>query len=148
MGFMKSFLVSLLGEGYVRLGHADEGLAQFDAALTFAEASGEGFWKAEILRLKGELLISGGSHKSDARCHEAEECFLRARGVASDQSARALELRAAMSLSRIWRQERPSEANVILLEIYERLTEGFDSIDLLEARQLLDELQGNASAGV
>jgi tetratricopeptide (TPR) repeat protein len=146
MGFMKSFLVSLLGEGYVRLGRADEGLEQFDAAWSFAEASGEAFWKAEILRLKGELLRA--DHKSDTKCQEAEVCFLKALEIASGQGAKSLELRAAISLSRLWREEKPSAALEILQETYDSFTEGFDSVDLLEARRLLDQLAGNVRAGV
>jgi predicted ATPase len=142
MGFMKSFLLSLLGESYVRLGRVDEGLAQLEEAWSFVEASGEGFWTAEILRLKGELLQAG--HKSQ----EAEACFCKAREIASDRGAKALELRAAISLNRLWSQEKPSEARQILQDAYDLFTEGFDSVDLKEARRLLGQLQGNVSAGV
>jgi len=140
MGFLKSFLLSLSGEAYARLGRVEEGLAQFEAAWSFAEETGEAFWKAEVLRLKGELLLQGGGRPSDARCQEAEACFLKAQRVASAQGAKSLELRAAMSLSRLWCREKPADARRILAEAYEGFTEGFDSIDLRKARILLDEL--------
>jgi predicted ATPase/class 3 adenylate cyclase len=142
MGFMKSFLLSLLAEGYGKLGRAEEGLAQLDAALAFANARGEGFWKAEVLRLKGELLLLTGRGRSDGKAQEAEACFQKARDIASAQGAKALELRAVMSLSRLWCREKPFEAREILREAYDAFTEGFDSVDLLEAHRLLNELPG------
>ena len=148
MGFMKSFLLSLFGEAYGTLGRAEEGLARLDAAWSFANATGEGFWKAEVQRLKGELLLQTGHGRSDSTCREAEACFQKAREIASVQGAKALELRAVMSLSRLWCREKPSEAREMLQKAYGDFTEGFDSVDLVEARKLLDELPGDSRAGL
>ncbi len=101
MGFMKSFLLSLLGEAYGKAGRCEEGLAQLDAAWSFAESTGEAFWKAEVLRLKGELLRQRGGASSGSNGHEVEDCFRKARAIASAQGAKALELRAAASLSQL-----------------------------------------------
>jgi predicted ATPase len=147
MGFMKSFLLSLFGEAHGKLGRAEDGLTHLDAAWSFAEASGEGFWKAEILRLKGELLVAAG-RSSDAD-REAEACFLKARKIAFEQGARGLELRAVISLSRLRQRERPDDSRRLLHQMFSTFTEGFGSVDLLEAHQLLDELSGarGAAAG-
>lgn len=142
MGFMKSFLLSLLAEAYLTAGRPEEGLARLDTAWSFAEATGEGFWKAELPRLRGELLLGGGSGSWDSRCEEADACFHRALDVAADQGTKALELRAVMSLSALWSGEGPSEARERLRQVYDSFTEGFDSGDLLEARRLLDETAG------
>ena len=146
--FMKSFLLSLLGETYGNLGRSEEAFAQFDTAWSFAEATGEAFWKAELQRLRGELFLKVGSRPSGSTCQEAEACFLQAREIASAQGARALELRAAISLGRLWSREKPSEARQILQQSYGAFTEGFDSVDLQEARRLLDELRGEMRAGL
>lgn len=140
MGFMKSFLLSLLGEALGKQGRREEGLIQLDAAWAFAEASQEGFWNAEIQRLKGELLIQAADGGSDANHQAAEVCFLRAQTIASQQGARALELRAAMSLGRLRRREDPDNARRVLEAVQATFTEGFDSADLTEARRLSDEL--------
>jgi predicted ATPase len=92
-------------------------------------------WEAEIHRLKGELLL-------DSECSsEAETCFLHAIDIARRQSAKSLELRAVMSLGRLFqRQGKRNEARQILVEIYGWFTEGFDTADLKEAKALLEEL--------
>ena len=99
-------------------------------------------------RLKGELLLQTGHGRSDGTCREAEACFQKAREIASVQGAKALELRAVMSLSRLWCREKPTEAREMLQKAYGDFTEGFDSVDLVEARQLLDELPGDSRAGL
>ena len=139
MGFMKSFLLCLLGEACRKLGRFEEAGAQFDSALSFADATGELFWKPEIIRLKGELLLHAG-RPAAGRWQEAEACFLKARDLAAQQGARSLELRAVTSLSRLWRVEKPAEAGRMLAETYAWFTEGFDSADLRAARSLLSEL--------
>jgi predicted ATPase len=90
-----------------------------------------------VYRLKGELLLTC-SFKYDA---EAEACFQQALAIARRQQAKALELRAAMSLSRLWQQQgKRAEAYNLLAPIYSWFTEGFDTSDLQEAKALLDEL--------
>jgi predicted ATPase len=90
-----------------------------------------------MYRLKGELLLAD----SATQHAEAESCFRQALDVARHQQAKSLELRAAMSLSRLWqRQGRDAEARQLLSEIYGWFTEGFDTADLQEAKALLDAL--------
>lgn len=148
MGFMRSFLLSLLGETYGNSGRSDEAFATLDAASSFAEATGEAFWKAELQRLRGELVLQAGSRPSGSKYQEAEACFLQAREIASTQGAKALELRAAISLGRLWCREKPFEARQILQEAYDAFTEGFDSVDLSAARRLLDEMPGHVRVGL
>jgi predicted ATPase len=88
-------------------------------------------------RLRGELLLQTAA--PDAL--QAEDCFHQALAVARRQQAKSLELRAALSLSRLWRQQgKHAEAYALLALIYGWFTEGFDTADLREARALLDEL--------
>lgn len=72
---------------------------------------------------------------------EAEECFLKAIEIARRQQAKSLELRATMSLARLWKsQGKREEARTMLAEIYGWFTEGFDTADLQDAKALLEEL--------
>jgi predicted ATPase len=99
--------------------------------------SAERFFEAEIYRLRGELLLQAGAPQA-----EVEECFDQAIQIAQRQEANSLELRAAMSLARLWqRQGKIAEARQMLAEIYGWFTEGFDTADLQEAKALLEELQ-------
>ena len=101
--------------------------------------TGERFWEAELHRLQGDLLLQQAG--SQAQTAEAEACLQRALDVARHQQAKSLELRAAISLSRLWqRQGKQAEARQVLAEIYGWFTEGFDTADLQEARALLDAL--------
>jgi predicted ATPase len=110
-------------------------------------------WEAEVQRLKGEFLLDSIAHgkssttskerKKKDRNHwpEAEQCFQTARTIARRQSTKSLELRAAVSLSRLWQtQGKKEEARQMLAEIYSWFTEGFDTKDLQEAKALLEEL--------
>jgi predicted ATPase len=109
-----------------------------DGLLLLAEASDHGgdFWLApELPRLKGELLLHAG------RGNEVEEYLAQALNAAREQSARLLELRASMSLARLWRdQGKRKEARELLAPVYGWFTEGFDTRDLKEAKALLEEL--------
>ena len=92
---------------------------------------------AEWYRLKGELLL----RRSAEHHAEAESCFCQAIEIARSQGAKSLELRAVMSLSRLWqRQGKRDQARELLAPIYGWFTEGFDTADLQDARALLDEL--------
>jgi predicted ATPase len=89
----------------------------------------------EVHRVRGELLLLSG------RDGDVEECFGRALKAAQAQSARLLELRAAMSLARLWRdQGKPQQARELLAPVYGWFTEGFDTLDLKDAKALLDDL--------
>ncbi|MBI3330144.1 MAG: hypothetical protein HYZ81_25980 [Nitrospinae bacterium] len=101
------------------------------------------YCEAELYRLKGELLQQQtvGAGLKPAPTEEAETCFRQALDVARRQGAKSLELRAAMSLSRLWQcQGRRDEARQLLAEVYGWFTEGFDTPDLQEAKALLEEL--------
>jgi predicted ATPase len=128
--------LALLGEACGASGQIAEGLSLLAEALAFAEQSGESFFEAEIHRLRGELLL-----KSEAPHAEVEDCFHQAIRVAQRQQAKSLELRAVMSLARLWqKQGKREEARQILAEIYGWFTEGFETADLQEAKALLNEV--------
>jgi predicted ATPase/class 3 adenylate cyclase len=141
-GIYHSYFLALLAEAYGKAGQAEEGLATLTEALTVADNSGERFYEAELYRLKGELTLQSKVPGSKSIVEEAaEECFLRAIEIARRQSAKSLELRAAMSLARLWQQQgKRQEAHIMLTETYGWFTEGFDTKDLREAKALLDEL--------
>jgi predicted ATPase len=105
--------------------------------LVVAEKSGEQQWEAELYRLQGELLLQ----QTVPDAQQAEACFGQALATARRQLAKSLELRAAMSLARLW--QRPGKgdaARQLLAEVYGWFTEGFDTADLQEAKALLDAL--------
>ncbi len=94
-------------------------------------------WQAELNRIKGELLLA----KSSDNHAEAESCFSQALDIARDQQAKSWELRSAMSLGRLWQQQKKQdEAHKLLSEVYGWFNEGFDTADLKDAKALLDEL--------
>ncbi len=100
------------------------------------EATGIRWWEAEIRRLKGELLLS----RSVKNAVEAEACFNQAIEIARRLSTKSLELRAAMSLARLWQgQGKIAEAHDLLSPLYDWFTEGFETADLKEAKALLEE---------
>ena len=109
---------------------AGRGLAAF-------EASGRGDLLAEAYRLQGELLL----RQATPDATQAEACFQQALAIARRQQAKSWELRAAVSLSRLWQQQdKRDEAHALLAPIYEWFTEGFDTADLQEAKVLLEDL--------
>jgi predicted ATPase len=137
----RSYWLALLAEAYGKAGQAEAGLAALTEALTVVDKSSERFYEAELYRLKGELALQSESQSSESPPREAEAYFQRAIAVARHQSAKSLELRAVMSLSRLWqRQGKTDEARQILAEIYDWFTEGFETKDLQEAKALLDVL--------
>ena len=130
-------LLSMLAEAYGEEGQPEEGLTVLVEALAIVDNTGERYWEAELHRRKGELLLILQRQKVG----EAEECFQKALDIARHQQAKSLELRAAMSLSRLWQQQGKQEvAHQLLAEIYGWFTEGFDTADLMEAKILLEEL--------
>src|SRR5207249_1404112 len=113
----------------------EEAVTLLDEALQIAERTGERWFAAELNRHKGQLLLRQGH--SDA----AEELYRKALRIAQEQEAKLWELRATVSLGRLWRdQGRRSEARDLLAPIYGWFTEGFDTPDLKEAKALLDKL--------
>jgi predicted ATPase len=132
-----AYFLALLAEAYGKVGLAEEGLSVLAEALAAVDKSGERFWEAELSRLKGELLLM----RPVCDEPEAEACFHQAFDIAHRQQATSLELRAALSLSRLWqRQGKRDAARQLLAEIYGWFTEGFDTADLQEAKALLEEL--------
>ena len=128
---------ALLAEAYRNTGQTVEGLNIVTDALTRVQQTECRYYEAELHRIKGELLLT----QPVADEQQAETCFQNALKVARGQSAKSLELRAAMSLSRLWqRQGKKEEARQLLAEIYGWFTEGFDTADLKEAKALVEEL--------
>jgi class 3 adenylate cyclase/predicted ATPase len=129
--------VALLAEAYMKAGQTVEGLNVVTDALATAQRTECRYYEAELHRIKGELLLA----QAGADEQEADACFQNALRVARSQSAKSLELRAAMSLNRLWRRQgKNSEAQKLLAEIYSWFTEGFDTADLKAAKVLLEEL--------
>jgi predicted ATPase len=131
------FFCTLLADVCNHLGHPDDGLQALAEAHTLVEQHEDRAWEAEVSRLRGVLLLrQPGTPQA-----EAETWLQRALDVARRQEAKSLELRAAMSLSRLWQQQgKQAEARALLAPIYGWFTEGFDTADLQEAKTLLDAL--------
>jgi predicted ATPase len=131
------YFLGLLAEVYGKVGQAAEGLMVLAEALAAVQNTGERFYEAELYRLKGKLLLARSSENQA----EAEACIRQSLDIARRQQAKSLELRTAMSLSRLWQgQGKRTEARQLLAEIYGWFTEGFDTADLKEAKALLEEL--------
>ena len=110
-------------------------------ALSISQETGERFYEAELHRLKGELLLQLDGRTETPRAWEAEACFEKAHEIAVQQGAKSWELRAAISLARLWQQQgKQVEAHDLLSEIYKWFTEGFDTKDLKDAKELVEEL--------
>jgi TOMM system kinase/cyclase fusion protein len=132
--------LALLAEVSAQVGQIEAGLTLLAEALALTNDKGERRWEAEIYRLKGELLLHAECGVQNATL-TAEACFQKALDVARQQQAKSWELRAAMSLSRLWqRQGNRDAARQLLAPIYGWFTEGLDTADLQEARVLLEEL--------
>ena len=142
-GTLHPYFLSLLAEAYSRAGQPEAGLQVLAESLTLMATTEVRWWEAEAYRLQGEILLTSASSPAATRpmWAEAEACFHQARTVARGQQARALELRAALSLSRLWlQQQKREEARQLLAPLYDWFTEGFDTADLREARTLLEQL--------
>jgi tetratricopeptide (TPR) repeat protein len=138
--FFKPFFFAMLAEAYGKEGSPEKGLAIVTEALAVANTIGERFWEAELYRLKGDLTLQSEVQGSQFNVQpEAEECFHRAIDIARQQSAKSLELRAVISLSRLWqRQGKTAQGRKMLSDIYAWFSEGFDTSDLREASLLLE----------
>ncbi len=136
-------MLALLADAQGQKGETTEGQTVIAEALAAAGDSGERHYEAELHRLRGDL------HNAAGDSGAAETSYLRAIQLARHQRARMWELRANVSLARLWQsQGRHKEAAVRLAEIYGWFTEGFDTPDLLAARHLLAELQEKRVPGV
>jgi class 3 adenylate cyclase/predicted ATPase len=125
----------LLADAHRRANRTNEGLVLLSEALSLIDQTDERWFEAEVHRLRGEMLIASGDRDG------AEPCFSRALEIARQQQAKSWELRAAMSMARLWRdQGKRDEARNLLAPIYGWFTEGFDTLDLKQAKALLEEL--------
>ena len=132
-----AYYCTLLAEVSAHLGHPEDGLQALVEAHTLMEQQEERYWEAEVCRLRGVLLL----RQQGTPQAEAETWLQRALDVARRQQAKSLELRAAMSLARLWQQQgRRAEAHALLAPAYGWFTEGFDTADLQEAKVLLEAL--------
>jgi predicted ATPase len=130
----RPYYLTLLAEASAQVGQTAAGLEALAETLATLPKSASRWWEAELHRLRGELLLQSS-------VAQAEACVQQALAVSHRQQAKSLELRAAMSLSRLWQQQgKRTEAHQLLAPVYGWFTEGFDTADLQEAKALLDEL--------
>jgi predicted ATPase len=138
----RAYFLAQLAATHLHVGQVDAGLVVLAEAMAVMERTGEHSWKAEVYRLKGECLLAQEGHRLQATglcAIEAEAHFQQALAIAQQQDARSLELRVAVSLSRLWRQQgKRDEARRLLTDVYSWFTEGFDTADLQAAQALLE----------
>jgi predicted ATPase len=135
----RTYFLGLLAEALDRGGQIEEGLAVLTEALAQMHGTGTVFHGAELHRLQGEFLLR--HETAEGACREAEACFQRALTIARQQKAKSLELRAVMSLTRLYQKtDRRAEAQPLLAECYNWFTEGFDTPDVQEAKVLLQQV--------
>ncbi len=133
---VRSDRLALLAETFAQVGQITKGLEALAEGLATVAKSSVRWWEAELYRLRGELLL----RQTVAQPEEAEVCFQQALAVALREQAKSWELRAAMSLARLWQQQgRRAAAHALLVPVYGWFTEGFDTADLREAKALLEE---------
>jgi predicted ATPase len=133
----RTYFLGLLAEALGWEGQIDEGLGVLSKALALVHETGEAFHAAELHRLKGEFLLRQGA--TEKSCREADACFRQALTIARRQQAKSLELRATMSLARLYQnQNHKAEARSILADCYEWFSEGFGTPDLMEAKAVLE----------
>jgi predicted ATPase len=134
-----TYYFALLAEALGRGGQVEQGLGVLAEALERMHGTAERFHGAELHRLKGEFLLR--QEGAEVACREAEACFRRALTIARRQQAKSLEVRAAMSLTRLYlRQGRQAESRPMLAKCYNWFAEGFDTPDLQEAKVLLEQI--------
>jgi serine/threonine protein kinase/predicted ATPase len=132
---------ALEAEACLAGGAVEAGLKALEEAHAFSDQTGEGFWRSELSRLRGELLLRRDGMHHAVTAQDAEACFRSALVLAGKQHAKSLELRAAMSLARLWHaQGRTQDARDLLTPVSEWFTEGLDTSDLIEAKTLLSKL--------
>jgi predicted ATPase len=131
------WFLAILARAYADLGQFDDAWCSFDKAIKTLESGKERRWEAEVNRIGGEI----ARMSSEPNMSKAESYFERALAVAREQQAKSWELRAAMSMARLWRDQRKHQlARELLTPVYGWFTEGFDTLDLKEAKALLDAL--------
>ena len=129
--------LSYLTRAYAELGQCDDAWRCIGEAMTAVKTAKEKWCEAEVHRIAGEIALM--SPEPDAA--KAEACFEQALAVARKQQAKSWELRAAMNMACLWRdQGKRQQARELLSPVYGWFTEGFDTLDLKEAKALLDEM--------
>ena len=132
---MRCYGFAKLADALTRQGEHGAGLAAARDGLSTEEETGHRQWEAELRRFEG-IALSGLN-----RLEEGQNVLAEAMRIARKQQAKAYELRAATSLARLWREQgRRDAARDLLAPVYNWFTEGFDTLDLKEAKALLDEL--------
>jgi predicted ATPase/DNA-binding SARP family transcriptional activator len=136
VGLERSYYLALLGEAYQNLGEIDAALQILEEALVQMRRGSDYLWESELIRLRAELL-----HRQGEPDDQVEADLEQAVAIARRQNTKSLELRASVSLSRLWQQQgNSSQARQLLSAIYGWFREGFDTLDLQDAKALLDEL--------
>jgi predicted ATPase len=139
---MQSYFLALLAEVHSIIGQPAAGLPVLAEALTLVGTTDERWYEAELHRLKGALLLQQSADNES----EAEACFQKALDIARSQQAKSFELRTATRLAKLWQQQgKRQEAHDLLAPVYHWFTEGFDTLDLQEAKALLDALEAEGS---
>lgn len=138
-------ILGVLAEAQAKAGDAKAGLTTLAKALALVEETDERYFEAELHRLRGVVLSTKSMQDGDAEAiaslRQAESSFQHAIELARRQQAKSWELRAAISLARLWQQQhRTDEARQVLTQVYDWFSEGFHTPDLIEAQTLLDEL--------
>jgi predicted ATPase len=137
-GIRETYYRALLAEAAGFRGKSEAGQQLLAEAFAAVQRTEERYWEAELYRLQGDLL---GQDAERSQREGAEANFLRALEVARSQQCQSLELRAAMSLGRLWQEQgKRDDARALLTPVYHWFTEGFDTADLQEAKALLDAL--------
>jgi DNA-binding winged helix-turn-helix (wHTH) protein/predicted ATPase len=150
---MRPHLLAQIAEALGKTHQSQEGLRVLEDALAITHRTGERYYEAELYRLKGELLLIEGTsrvlsraaagrkatEKKTADVIQVERCFRQSIEIARQQQAKSLELRTSTSMARFYRDQGQHEkARNLLSSIYDRFTEGFDTVDLREAKAILD----------
>jgi predicted ATPase len=137
MRMMRPMFCTLLAEAYGQGSQLEDAWQMLSDALDAVEESGQRYYEAETYRFKGELHL----REANPDVEQAVACFQRAVDVARRQQAKSWELRAAMSLARLWAEQgERQQARDLLAPVYGWFTEGFDTADLIEAKKLLGAL--------
>jgi predicted ATPase len=143
--------LAAMAEAYAAMGQVERGIDILDATLAEIVRTGERWWESELHRLKGDLILkcrSVGGQPTPQGFAQAEACMKQAVEVARRQGARSLELRAAVSLSRLWLSQGERErGHELLKETYSWFTEGFDTADLQDARAVLTSCEALEERG-
>jgi predicted ATPase len=134
-GFLEAYYRALFAEQYGKRGDVKKGLTLVNEGITLVEQSGEGWCEAELFRIRGQLLHIQGEVIA------AENDFRHAIAIAQKQEAKLLELRAALSLARLWPTHLcPADVKQQITSLYEWFSEGLDLPDLIAARAFIEEL--------